>query len=180
MAFSAYAVGPLLGGILVQWYGAQHAVFALFVITLALALLTACSPSMRYRKKFVRAAGGSGGVATYSTSGVYPQTAVAAITPTPLTADTGTVVTLLVLPSGHIYCAMFLGMDERILVFALQAGSGSWTAKFEIIEAGQSEERLHVLGALIALVALRGGAQAQLDVSQRRVRLDKPQRVLVA
>jgi MFS family permease len=47
MAFSAYAVGPALGGILIQWHGAQHAVFALFWFTAAFALLGFCSPSMR-------------------------------------------------------------------------------------------------------------------------------------
>jgi predicted MFS family arabinose efflux permease len=61
MAFSAYAVGPVLGGVLIQWHGAQHAVLVLFVITLALALLTACSPSMRYREAFMPATGGPSG-----------------------------------------------------------------------------------------------------------------------
>jgi MFS family permease len=58
MAFSAYAIGPVLGGVLFQWCGAQEAVLVLFVITLALAILTWCSPSMRDRAAFVPAAGG--------------------------------------------------------------------------------------------------------------------------
>jgi MFS family permease len=55
MTFSAYAVGPALGGVLIQWHGVQNAVLSLFWITLALTLLTLCSPSMRYREAFTPA-----------------------------------------------------------------------------------------------------------------------------
>ena len=71
MAFSAYAVGPVLGGVLIQWYGAQRAVLALFVITVALAVLTACSPSMRYREAFIPAAAGSSEMAGQPESGSW-------------------------------------------------------------------------------------------------------------
>jgi MFS family permease len=50
MTFSAVGGGPVLGGGLIQWYGAQHAVRVLFMMTLALALLAMCSPAMRYRE----------------------------------------------------------------------------------------------------------------------------------
>jgi predicted MFS family arabinose efflux permease len=63
MAFSAYAVGPVLGGVLIQWHGAQDAVLALFSITVVLALLAVCSPSMRSHKAVIPAAASSGGVA---------------------------------------------------------------------------------------------------------------------
>jgi MFS family permease len=52
MNISAYAVGPVLGGALIQWYGAQDALFALFLIMLFLTILTACSPSMWGREAF--------------------------------------------------------------------------------------------------------------------------------
>jgi MFS family permease len=55
MSFSTYAVGPILGGALIQWYGAQDAVLVLFGITLLLAFLALVSPSMRDRKAFVPA-----------------------------------------------------------------------------------------------------------------------------
>jgi predicted MFS family arabinose efflux permease len=60
MSFSSYAVGPVLGGALIQSCGAQDAVLVLFGITLALAILTLCSPSMRDRKAFIPVAKGSG------------------------------------------------------------------------------------------------------------------------
>ena len=53
LAFSAYAVGPILGGVLLQWYGPKHAVVALFVITCFLAIVTCFSPSMWYREAFI-------------------------------------------------------------------------------------------------------------------------------
>jgi hypothetical protein len=55
MNISTYAVGPVLGGVLIQWYGAQDALFALFMIMLTLAILTACSPSMWGREAFIPA-----------------------------------------------------------------------------------------------------------------------------
>jgi MFS family permease len=55
MAFSSYAVGPVLGGVLIQWCGGHDAVLVLFVITLALAGLSLCSPSMRDCKVFIAA-----------------------------------------------------------------------------------------------------------------------------
>ena len=54
MTFSTYAVGPVLGGMLIQGYGAQDAVHVLFAITLVLALLTLCIPSMRDREASIR------------------------------------------------------------------------------------------------------------------------------
>jgi MFS family permease len=54
MTFSTYAVGPVLGGMLVQWYSAQDAVLVLFGITLALAIFTLCIPSMRDREASIR------------------------------------------------------------------------------------------------------------------------------
>jgi MFS family permease len=54
MTFSTYAVGPVLGGMLIQWYGAQDAVLALFAITAILAILALCSPSMRNREASIR------------------------------------------------------------------------------------------------------------------------------
>jgi MFS family permease len=56
MNFSTYAVGPVLGGVLIQWYGAQNAVLVLFGITVGLAILTWCSPSMRDRAAFITSA----------------------------------------------------------------------------------------------------------------------------
>jgi MFS family permease len=60
MAFSSYAVGPVLGGVLIQWCGGHDAVLVLFVITLALAGLSLCSPSMRDCKVFIAADESSG------------------------------------------------------------------------------------------------------------------------
>jgi predicted MFS family arabinose efflux permease len=50
VALSACAVGPMLGGILIQLYGAQHAVIALLAITLAFATFAVRTPSIRCRK----------------------------------------------------------------------------------------------------------------------------------
>lgn len=46
MAFSASAVGPLLGGVLFEFYGARNAVFGLVAIMWILALLACFTPSM--------------------------------------------------------------------------------------------------------------------------------------
>ena len=55
MSNAGRIVGPALGGVLIQWHGVQNAVLSLFWITLALTLLTLCSPSMRYREAFTPA-----------------------------------------------------------------------------------------------------------------------------
>jgi hypothetical protein len=47
IAYSASAVGPMLGGILVQFYGTRIAVLALAAFTAILATLAFCTPSMR-------------------------------------------------------------------------------------------------------------------------------------
>ncbi len=47
IALSAAAVGPMLGGILLQFYGTRNAVFALVGIAAVLAVLAVFSPSMR-------------------------------------------------------------------------------------------------------------------------------------
>jgi hypothetical protein len=47
VAFSAFAVGPMLGAVLFQLYGVQNAVFALVAITSIFALLAWLTPSMR-------------------------------------------------------------------------------------------------------------------------------------
>jgi hypothetical protein len=49
ISFSACAVGPMLGALLIQLYGAQNAVFALLAITSIFALLAWFTPSMRGR-----------------------------------------------------------------------------------------------------------------------------------
>jgi MFS family permease len=87
MAFSACAIGPMLGGVLIQWHGAQHAVLALLAITSALALLTVCSPSMRYHEG-VSATGASGGVAASSSPVGDQHAAMAALRPQPDTTNT--------------------------------------------------------------------------------------------
>ena len=45
MSFSACALGPALGGILIESYGVQRAVFSLFVMTLTLAVISIRVPS---------------------------------------------------------------------------------------------------------------------------------------
>lgn len=46
MSFSACAVGPALGGILIESYGVQRTVFSLFVMTLTLAVISIRVPSI--------------------------------------------------------------------------------------------------------------------------------------
>lgn len=48
--FGACAIGPILGGLLTQRYGAEHAVYSLLVITMLLALFSVITPSMRHRE----------------------------------------------------------------------------------------------------------------------------------
>jgi MFS family permease len=50
IAYSASAVGPVLGGLLIQFLGIQDAVFALVAITSVLALLACSTQSMRDRQ----------------------------------------------------------------------------------------------------------------------------------
>jgi len=56
IAFSAFAVGPMLGGILVQLYGAQNAIIVLFTMTSTAAAIAACTPSIRLRGTAITAA----------------------------------------------------------------------------------------------------------------------------
>ena len=49
-SLAACAVGPVLGGSLVQYYGVEHAILFLWLITAALALLSLLSPSLRHRR----------------------------------------------------------------------------------------------------------------------------------
>lgn len=49
ISFTCCAVGPVVGGILVHRYGTRTAIFALFVMTAALALISVVSPSIRSR-----------------------------------------------------------------------------------------------------------------------------------
>ena len=49
VALSAFALGPMLGGILIQLHGAQYAIVMLFLLTLAFAMFAACTRSIRHR-----------------------------------------------------------------------------------------------------------------------------------
>jgi MFS family permease len=46
-SFAACAIGPVVGGVLVQGFGVPHAMFCLFFLTLALPLLAALTPAAR-------------------------------------------------------------------------------------------------------------------------------------
>lgn len=47
MSFAACAIGPMLGGFLIENLGAQLSVYVLFVMTLALAVISACAPAVQ-------------------------------------------------------------------------------------------------------------------------------------
>ncbi len=49
ISFTCCAIGPVIGGILVHRYGMRAAIFALFVMTVALAFIAVVSPSIRAR-----------------------------------------------------------------------------------------------------------------------------------
>jgi MFS family permease len=53
MSFSACAIGPILGGILIESYGVQSAVFLLFVMTLAIAVISIRVPAIPATKILV-------------------------------------------------------------------------------------------------------------------------------
>jgi hypothetical protein len=56
IAYSASAVGPMLGGMLYQLCGGRNAVLALVIITSMLALVAYLTPSLRERRAVVRPA----------------------------------------------------------------------------------------------------------------------------
>lgn len=179
MTFSAYAVGPVLGGVLIQWYGPQHAVLALFMITLTLALLTACSPSMRYRNAFM---------AGCRLPALDPRVAM---TQAPLAEDPAVLVprrltdgtdgkqfawlakthygfTPLVLLAGYDYYAMFRGAHERIPLSALEADSGSWMISWRDLPRTSIDMRGREFNAVwLTVVAV--------TVAEQDVRSDPPE-----
>jgi MFS family permease len=52
ISFTCCAIGPVVGGILVHRYGMRAAIFSLFVMTAALALISVINPSIRSRGSY--------------------------------------------------------------------------------------------------------------------------------
>lgn len=49
LSFAAGAIGPMLGGFLIENWGARVSIYVLFIMTFALAVISARSPAMRYQ-----------------------------------------------------------------------------------------------------------------------------------